>query len=114
MEKPKNYDSCYSFEYITNDSQLIYPSIYNEIISNKKLNEEEIESFNCFLKENFGDKIYELINPLSLTKNTPSEILSKFYVYAYTLETPFYYNLNRDLMLFKGEKYYPFIKTLYK
>lgn len=52
--------------------------------------------------------------PLKITNKIPSEILSKFYVHAYTMESPFYYNLNRDLMLFKGEKYYPFIKTLYK
>lgn len=114
LKKPTNYDSCYSFEYITNDCQLIYPSIYNEIITNKKIEREEIESFNCFLKENFGDKINELIKPLNLTKNIPPEILSKYYVYAYSLETPFYHILNRDLMLLKGEKYYPFIKTLYK
>ena len=51
---------------------------------------------------------------MKINNKIPPEILSKFYVYAYTLETPFYYNLNRDLMLFKGEKYYPFIKTLYQ
>ena len=51
---------------------------------------------------------------MKINNKIPPEILSKFYVYAYTLETPFYYNLNRDLMLFKGENYYPFIKTLYQ
>ena len=114
MKKPTNYDSCYSFEYIKKDCQLIYPSIYNEIISNKKIEEEEIEKFNCFLKYYFGKNIYELIKPLNINKSTPSEIISKFYINAYSQETPFYYILNRDLMLLKGEQFYPFIKILYK
>ena len=58
--------------------------------------------------------IFKLIEPLKINNKIPPEILSKFYVYAYTLETPFYYNLNRDLILFKDENYYPFIKTLYQ
>ena len=32
----------------------------------------------------------DLIEPLTICKKIPSEILSKFYVYAYSLETPFY------------------------
>ena len=56
----------------------------------------------------------DLIEPLTICKKIPSDILSKFYVYAYSLETPFYKNLNWDLMMLNGDKYYPFIKTLYK
>ena len=40
--------------------------------------------------------------------------MSKFYVRAYSLETPFYRNLNWDLMQLNGENYFPFIKTLYQ
>ena len=116
MDLPKNYNDCFSFEYITEDSQLIYPSIYNEIITNKKIEENEINNFNCFLKKNFGQHLYNLIKPLNLQliKNIPIEIISKYYVCAYSSESHFYRILNYDLMLFKGEKYYPFIKTLYK
>ena len=52
-----------------------------------------------------------LIEPLTITKKVPPQILSKFYVRAYSLETPFYRNLNWDLMLLNGEKYFPFIKA---
>jgi hypothetical protein len=55
-----------------------------------------------------------LIEPLTITKKVPPQILSKFYVRAYSLETPFYRNLNWDLMLLNGEKYFPFIKALYQ
>ena len=34
---PTSFENCYSFEYINSSSQLIYPHLYNDIISNKKL-----------------------------------------------------------------------------
>ena len=113
-DNPTNYTKCYSFEYIKNSSQLIYPYLYNDIISNKEITDNEIYNFNYLLVEKFGYKMGDLIEPLTICKKIPSEILSKFYVYAYSLETPFYKNLNWDLMMLNGDKYYPFIKTLYK
>ena len=113
-DNPNNYEKCYSFEYIKNSSQLIYPYLYNDIISNKEITDDEIYNFNYLLVEKFGNKMGDLIEPLTLCKKIPSEILSKFYVYAYSLETPFYRNLNWDLMMLNGNNYYPFIKTLYK
>ena len=111
---PTNYEKCYSFEYIKNSSQLIYPYLYNDIISNKAITDNEIYNFNYFLVEKFGSQMSYLIEPLTITKKVPPQILSKFYVRAYSLETPFYRNLNWDLMLLNGEKYFPFIKTLYQ
>ena len=113
-DNPTNYTKCYSFEYIKNSSQLIYLYLYNDIISNKEITDNEIYNFNYLLVEKFGNKMGDLIEPLTICKKIPSEILSKFYVYAYSLETPFYKNLNWDLMMLNGDKYYPFIKTLYK
>ena len=111
---PTSYENCYSFEYIKNSSQLIYPYLYNDIISNKKMTDDEIHKFNYFLVEKFGDQMSDLIEPLTITKEVPSQILSKFYVRAYSLETPFYRNLNWDLMQLNGDNYFPFIKTLYQ
>ena len=111
---PTNYENCYSFEYIKNSSQLIYPYLYNDIISNKGISDNEIYNFNHFLVEKFGSQMSDLIEPLTMSKKVPVQILSKFYVRAYSLETPFYRNLNWDLMLLNGDNYYPFIKTLYQ
>ena len=113
-DNPTNYQNCYSFEYIKNSSQLIYPYLYNDIISNKETSDSEIYNFNHFLVEKFGSQMSDLIEPLTMSKKVPPEILSKFYVRAYSLETPFYRNLNWDLMLLNGDNYFPFIKTLYK
>ena len=113
-DNPTNYEKCYSFEYIKNSSQLIYPYLYNDIISNKEITDNEIYKFNYLLVEKFGNQMSDLIEPLTICKKIPPEILSKFYVYAYSLETPFYRNLNWDLMMLNGDNYYPFIKILYK
>lgn len=83
-DNPSNYENCYSFEYIKNKSQLIYPYLYNDIISNKKITEDEIHNFNCLLVSQFGDSLSNLIEPLTITKAVPPEILSKFYVRAYS------------------------------
>lgn len=48
IDRPTNYDECYSFEYIKEDSQLIYPSIYNEIISKKKLTQKKLMNLITF------------------------------------------------------------------
>ena len=98
---PTNYEKCYTFEYIKNGAQLIYPHLYNEIISNKKIEDNEIYKFNHFLVEKFS--LSDLIEPLTIIKNINPIILSKFYVRAYSLETPFYRNLNYDLMMLNGK-----------
>ena len=111
-DNPTNYEKCYSFEYIENGAQLIYPHLYNEIIANKKVEDNDIYKFNYFLVQKFS--LSELIEPLTIIKNLNPIILSKFYVRAYSLETPFYRNLNWDLMMLNGENYFPFIKVLYQ
>ena len=111
-DNPTSYEKCYSFEYIENGAQLIYPHLYNEIITNKKIEENEINKFNHFLVEKFS--LIDLIEPLTIIKNLNPKVLSKFYVRAYSLETPFYRNLNWDLMMLNGENYFPFIKILYQ
>ena len=111
-QNPTNYEKCYSFEYIENGAQLIYPHLYNEIVNNKTIEENDIKKFNHFLVEKFS--LSELIEPLTIIKNLNPIILSKFYVRAYSLESPFYRNLNWDLMMLNGENYFPFIKILYQ
>ena len=111
-DNPTSYEKCYSFEYIENGAQLIYPHLYNEIITNKKIEDSEINKFNHFLVEKFS--LSNLIEPLTIIKNLNPKVLSKFYVRAYSLETPFYRNLNWDLMMLNGENYFPFIKILYQ
>ena len=113
-EKEPVYNDCYIFEYINKESQLVYPMIYNDIIANKKIEDFEINNFNYILRENYKENVQTLIEPLTLTKKVPPEILSKFYVNAYTLDSPFYKFLNRDLMKSCGKKYSSFIKILYK
>ena len=38
---PNDYRPCYSFEYLDNGYHLIFPYLYENIISNKKISNEE-------------------------------------------------------------------------
>ena len=79
-DDPTDCEKCYSFEYIKNSSQLIYPYLYHDIISNKEITDNEIYKFNYLLVEKFGNQMNDLIEPLTICKKIPPEILSKFYV----------------------------------
>ena len=58
-------------------------------------------------------KISELIYPLTFLKQIPVEILVKFWLRIYTLETDFYSNMNCKLMKLKGKEFYTYIKLMY-
>ena len=58
-------------------------------------------------------KITELIYPLIFLKQIPVEILVKFWLRIYTLETDFYSNMNCKLMKLKGKEFETYIKLIY-
>ena len=113
---PKDYSSCYSFEYLDNGYKLIFPYLYTNIMSNKKISDEEIKNSNkCILKK-FGNegKIKDFIIPLLNINNIPENILAKFWGKIYTLTTSFYKNLNWSLMKLENEEYMnSYIQALY-
>ena len=125
-----------TFDLIDNLEQLIMPSYYSYLLED--VNEPEIQYFNKFLKDNFkkatkeelklikDDKtllkckkgneeiqnlIYELENNLP-----PKEILIKWWLIIYSLQSDYYRALNKSLRLENKEAlyYYPFIKLCYE
>ena len=60
------------------------------------------------------DKILKLIFPILYIKELPHEILSKFFVRAYTLATNLYSEMNKALMKKEGKDYNTFIKVLFE
>jgi hypothetical protein len=40
--EPQDYKDCYSFEYLENEYQLIFPVLYNKIMKNMEISSEEI------------------------------------------------------------------------
>ena len=57
--------------------------------------------------------LVDLFDQLSLSR-IPNEVISKFWVRAYTAETDFYKDMNRDLRLNKMNRYLPFIHMMYE
>ena len=114
-ENPKNYDNCFTFEYIDQEYKLIFPYLYSKIMNNKKLSNDEIKETNKFILENYGEieTIKNMILPLLFTDDIPENILAKFWSRIYTCESPFYRNLNNSLMKLENQNYNTFIQLLY-
>lgn len=102
--EPQDYKDCYSFEYLENEYQLIFPVLYNKIMSNKEISNEEKKSANKCILEKYGEdgQIKEKIIPLINVNNIPENILARFWGNIYTIPSSFYKNLNHSLM--KKEK----------
>ena len=115
LPNPMDYKDCYTFEYIDNDYKLIFPFLYNNIMKNAKVDNKEIKTTNKYILENYGQnkQINSLIVPLLKTENIPENILSKFWARIYTVESPFYRNLNNNLMKLKSKDYNSYIQILY-
>ena len=115
LPNPMDYKDCYTFEYIDNDYKLIFPFLYNNIMKNAKVDNKEIKTTNKYILENYGQnkQINSLIVPLLKTENIPENVLSKFWARIYTVESPFYRNLNNNLMKLKSKDYNSYIQILY-
>ena len=74
---------------------------------------DEIRKFNDFLLSYGNTDINYLIEPLSLLKKIPIEIISKYWTRVYTIESKFYRELNNKLMKNNIELYDIYIRTLY-
>ena len=115
MSPPKDYKDCFIFEYIDDDSKLIFPFLYNKIQKNDKLTDEEVKQTNKYILEKYGenDIIKNLIMCLLNIENIPLNIIAKFCERIYTVESSFYRNLNNDLMKLNNDKYNEYIQMLY-
>ena len=108
-------DEEFIFEKIENYEQLILPIYYQELI--EPITSEEIHSFNQFLIKNFEDKKMEipnLIRQLEEIPEMPNEIICKYWIRAYTLETEFYNTIKKKLQQKKSYFFIPYIKMMYE
>ena len=75
-----------------NGDHLIFPYLHENIISDKKISNEEIKNANkC-------KRIKDLILPLININNITQNILAKFLGLIYALPTPFHKILNLSLL----------------
>ena len=117
-EKLKNerlqIEDSFNFEIISEKNQLILPLYFSNYLEIP--NEEDIQKFNENILKAYGksSQIKELFSLLKNVKEIPHEILSKYYVRAYTAESNFYKEMNLSLMKNDKNKYVTYIRMLYE
>ena len=117
-----------TFDLIEDLEQLIIPNYYTYLLED--VNKSEINYFNDYLIRNFLmhinlDKegkykkgiieMSKLINQIK-NKNLPKEILIKYWIRIYSLQTKYFLNNNKSLR-YKDENayfYFPFVKLCYE
>jgi hypothetical protein len=85
-----NQNNNFSFEYIQESRQLILPLYLTDFLGIP--NQNEIKDFNIFVLKNFSinENIKELIEQLLLKSKVPLQIMIKYWLRAYTIESAFY------------------------
>ena len=103
-----------NFEYIATKAQLILPLFLSFYV--RKPKEIDVRKFNHFMLANYSKvpKLVYLFDQLNLSYHIPYEVVSKYWVRAYTEETGFYKKMNKDLRLNKMNPYLPFIHMMYE
>ena len=104
-----------TFEYIDNKSKLALPLFYKTLIETISIDNIEKNTNNIYNKYSKDNKdIKELLDQIKLLKDIPIELLTKYYIRLYTIESNYYYDINKDLKLNKRDNYLSFIKILYE
>ena len=104
-----------TFEYIDNKDKLLLPLLYKCLIDSVEI--DQIDKYNDFLYNKYtkkSDDLKKLLLQIKSIRNIPIEFLSKYYIRAYTVESDFYKDINKDLRENKRENYLSFIKVLYE
>ena len=113
--KPGNYEDLLVFEYFDDEKPLIFPYLYEKIMSKITVDYNSVKEFNLFLLKNFGKNkdIKELLRIFYECEDIPDYMVAKYWGKLYTLETPFYANLNYSLMKLDSNDYNTFIHVFY-
>ena len=98
------------FEKIESVGQILPHIYYQQLL--RPITKEEIHNFNQYLINIHG--MEELIGQLEDIPEMPNEIICKYWVKAYTLETNFYRVTRHKLQTKKGKFFSPYIKMMYE
>jgi hypothetical protein len=102
------------FEKIENYEELILPNYFPYLMN--EITNTEILYFNDYIKRKFSENkiIQKLVNQFEENKNISKDIICKYWMHIYTLESVFYNDVNKELRIKKGHFYYPLIKMCYE
>ena len=109
IDRKKNIE-----EYIDKKEKLYLPLYYKTLI--KITDEDNIDEYNQYLYKKFLNniKINNLLSPIINLSKIPNELLCKYYTRLYTLDTPLYKEMNKNLRKGNVEEYKNFIKVMYE
>ena len=104
-----------TFEYIDTNQKLALPLFYNSLIESIKIDDIDKYTENLYSTYSYSSNAFkELLNPIKSVFDIPLELLCKYYARAYTIESNFYKEINKDLRENKTVGYLPYIKVLYE
>ena len=112
--KDKEAETQLTFEYIDKKEKLVLPLLYQSLI---ELNpEDNVDEYTEFLwkKYSTNKEIDNLMKQIKYITNIPIKLICKYYARLYTLQSPFYSEINKDLRENKKDKYLTYIKVLYE
>jgi len=98
---------------MNNLGEMAYPLLMAKNIKSNLINKNELEEFQKYCIKLYPD-IKQFLKP-SEEKSiyVPYNILAKYYLHLYTLESKFYSNLNKELSKGNFDKYRQYIFILY-
>lgn len=98
------------FEKIEKNEQILPHIYYQQLL--EPLTKEEIHNFNQYLINSYG--MEEFIGQLEDVPQMPNEVICKYWIRAYTLDTNFNKIMRHKLQKKKGKFFCPFIKMIYE
>ena len=103
-----------TFEYIDCKEKLVLPLFYKTLIDLTP--KDNVEKYTEYLynKYSTNEEINNLLKSILNIPDIPLELLSKYYTRLYTIESQFYYDINKELRENKKDNYLSFIKILYE
>jgi hypothetical protein len=115
QNKYNNLNNDKTFTFIPNSIENISLPIILKKFSSRFINEDEMEKFKRFLKTNYYNSLKEngLINFFDSKIKIPYYLFSKIFIRLYTMESPFYRDLNKALRNGNFSDFNQFIFTLY-
>ena len=102
-----------TFEYIDSVAKLALPLFYKTLLETEE--SDKYDKYTNLIFEKYSKEsklIKDLFSQIKSLKNIPIELLSKYYIRAYTIESNFYKNINQDLGFNKKDNHLIFIKIL--
>ena len=109
-----NYEGVLTFEYLKSEEDLLALALYKDIITNDKTTKEDCKKFQNYIMTFDDENLNNIIRNLNVFDYIPFQILSKYWVRLYTIDSQFYKISNNDSTKPKlNSNYKTYIKMMY-